>query len=81
MPSQDREEFVAPKSRIDDEGNEDLDESALNSRWEESFMRLVEYKEKYGHCLVPNRYTEDPHLGSWGELKKVYVWIKENRSL
>ncbi|CAB9508948.1 helicase [Seminavis robusta] len=34
-------------------------------RWEAMFHRLVAYKAKHGHCLVPNRYAEDTQLGSW----------------
>lgn len=35
-------------------------------KWEDMFHRLEIYKEKHGDCLVPNRYPEDPQLGSWG---------------
>lgn len=38
----------------------------LQAKWDEMFTRLVTFREKHGHCLVPNRYTEDPQLGSWG---------------
>jgi hypothetical protein len=34
-------------------------------RWDAMFERLVAFKEKHGHCLVPNRYKDDPKLGSW----------------
>jgi hypothetical protein len=34
-------------------------------KWEENFHKLAAFKEKHGHCLVPNRYPEDPQLGSW----------------
>jgi hypothetical protein len=31
-------------------------------------LRLAGFlQEKNGHCLVPNRYKEDPSLGSWGK--------------
>ena len=35
------------------------------ARWEVMYDRLVAYKEKHGHCLVPNRHKEDFRLGSW----------------
>lgn len=35
--------------------------------WDESFKRLLAFREKHGHCRVPNRYKEDPRLGSWGK--------------
>lgn len=50
----------------EDEDDEDGDEGNLNSKWEETFKRLQVFKERHGHCLVPNRYQEDPQLGSWG---------------
>jgi hypothetical protein len=39
--------------------------STLQHRWDNTFDRLVVFKEKYGHCLVPNRYDEDRSLGAW----------------
>jgi hypothetical protein len=41
--------------------------STLHERWEEMFERLRAFKEKTGHCNVPNRYAEDPQLGFWGK--------------
>jgi len=55
----------AEEEKADDEDAQN--QSALNSKWEETFQRLVKFKEEHGHCLVPNRYPEDPQLGSWGE--------------
>jgi hypothetical protein len=40
-------------------------------KWEENFHKLAAFKEKHGHCLVPNRYPEDPQLGSWGASRSV----------
>mmetsp|Transcript_7524 Transcript_7524/g.12541 ORF Transcript_7524/g.12541 Transcript_7524/m.12541 type:complete len:740 (-) Transcript_7524:117-2336(-) len=40
-------------------------ESILQHRWDNMFERLVTFKVKYGHCLVPNRYDEDKSLGAW----------------
>lgn len=34
-------------------------------RWDQMFERLVQFKNLYGHCLVPNRYPDDPSLGAW----------------
>ncbi|EDN70824.1 helicase domain protein [Beggiatoa sp. PS] len=33
--------------------------------WEQMFKMLIEYKNKHGHCKVPNRYSENKQLGSW----------------
>lgn len=35
------------------------------ARWEEMFKRLMKFREKNGHCLVPNRYPDDRQLGTW----------------
>ena len=46
--------------------------SALDFCWdthEETFLErlreLSEYKEQYGHCLVPTNYRENAKLGTW----------------
>jgi predicted helicase len=37
-----------------------------NAQWEERFKRLVDYKEEFGNCLVPQRFKfKDFNLGSW----------------
>ena len=33
--------------------------------WDEMFKQLQEYKEQYGHCRVPTKYTANPQLGYW----------------
>jgi len=33
--------------------------------WDEMYQRLVAYKMEHNHCLVPQRYKEDPQLGTW----------------
>jgi hypothetical protein len=39
----------------------------LQAKWDEMYRRLLSFREKHGHCLVPNRYSEDAQLGSWGK--------------
>ena len=34
-------------------------------RWEGMYQRLVDFKNKHGHCLVTNRYQSDIALGAW----------------
>ena len=31
--------------------------------WEDRLEELIEYKKKYGDCLVPNKFAENPQLG------------------
>jgi hypothetical protein len=33
--------------------------------WNKQYEKLVEFKRKNGHCLVPKKYKEDASLGSW----------------
>jgi hypothetical protein len=39
--------------------------------WNEMYLRLVAYKEKYGDSLVPKKFEEDPKLASWVENQRV----------
>lgn len=34
-------------------------------RWLERFNDLIEFKEKHGHCRVPQSYTPNSTLGNW----------------
>eukprot|EP00521_Asterionellopsis_glacialis_P007304 CAMPEP_0195282632 /NCGR_PEP_ID=MMETSP0707-20130614/1423_1 /TAXON_ID=33640 /ORGANISM="Asterionellopsis glacialis, Strain CCMP134" /LENGTH=279 /DNA_ID=CAMNT_0040341631 /DNA_START=8 /DNA_END=844 /DNA_ORIENTATION=+ len=33
--------------------------------WKTMYKRLLVYKARFGDCLVPQRYREDPKLGAW----------------
>lgn len=39
--------------------------------WNEMYLRLVAYKDKYGDSLVPKKFEEDPKLASWVENQRV----------
>lgn len=56
----------SPVRETSDEG--EVDDEVTQShqgKWEAMFQRLVDFKKKNGHCLVPNRYKKDHRLGSW----------------
>jgi ribosomal protein L24E len=36
-----------------------------DQRWEDRFLHLLEFKEKHGHTLVPQRFKQNPQLGTW----------------
>lgn len=40
------------------------------TKWEMMFQRLLEFKEKHGHCLVPNRFKDDKKLGLWVSMQR-----------
>ena len=62
------EETVDEDLTDDDEDGEkgSVPGQKLQAKWDEMYKRLLKFKEKHGHCLVPNRYADDPQLGSWG---------------
>ena len=33
--------------------------------WQQRFNELKEYREKYGDCNVPQKWSENPQLGRW----------------
>ncbi len=37
----------------------------IGSTWDECFGELQAYKERYGHCTVPDNWPENPPLGTW----------------
>lgn len=42
------------------------------------YQRLAQFKEKYGHCLVPRKYEEDPKLATWVETQRM-LWNRDYR--
>jgi hypothetical protein len=36
-----------------------------DKQWNMNYEHLVEFKRKYGHCMVPSKYEQDESLGSW----------------
>ncbi|CAB9508531.1 helicase [Seminavis robusta] len=47
-------------------------------RWQGMYDRLVAYKARFGDTSVPNRYPEDPQLGSWvSAQRRAYKTITE----
>jgi hypothetical protein len=35
------------------------------ARWNKQYEKLVAFKRKNGHCIVPQKYQEDASLGKW----------------
>jgi hypothetical protein len=36
-----------------------------STTWQKHYEKLVEFKQKKGHCMVPKRYEADKSLGRW----------------
>lgn len=45
--------------------------TSYDDQWDAMFNLLNSYKEKYGDCLVPKRYAENPKLGTWVDTQRV----------
>ena len=53
---------------------------ALQNRWDNMLDRLLAFKAKHGHCLVPNRYNEDRSLGAWVSTQRRHYKAKESEN-
>jgi hypothetical protein len=42
----------------------------VDKLWKNQYEKLVEFKQKHGHCLVPRRYQEDVSLGMWAHRQR-----------
>ena len=45
--------------------------NSYDDQWDSMFLRLKEYKDRNGHCLVPKRCKEDQKLGTWVDTQRV----------
>jgi hypothetical protein len=41
------------------------DDSNQNRKWYATYNQLKDYKEQFGNCNVPYRWSENPKLASW----------------
>ncbi|WCK57351.1 Helicase associated domain protein (plasmid) [Aneurinibacillus sp. Ricciae_BoGa-3] len=53
------------QERIDKLNQIGFEWSYHEATWNQMFDTLVSYKNKYGDCLVPKNYPENPSLGGW----------------
>lgn len=54
--------------------------SGRSRTWDDNFAALVAYKQRYGNCLVPVSFPEDPALGRWcAKLRKIKETLKPER--
>ena len=61
-----------------------MDWEPLESRWQQQFQALVEFKEENGHTIVPVDYSENPSLSLWVQKQrhdyKAGAMSKENQA-
>ena len=44
----------------------------LDKKWEDMFVKLEEYRQLHGDCLVPRGYKEDPSLGIGSRTQRLH---------
>lgn len=61
-------------------GSEISSSTTNRTSWRHMFTKLKEYRSKYGDCLVPQKFLEDPKLGRWVDKQRHwYKCKKEDR--
>lgn len=45
-------------------------EQSLQAAWDRGYRALLDYKEKYGHCNVPQRWKENTLLANWVRVQR-----------
>ncbi len=56
----------------------DFDWSPRETNWNARIQELIEYKAKYGDCLVPVQYEDNPRLGRWVSTQRKYYKLYLN---
>lgn len=51
-----------------------------SSRWEERYKELIEFKARYGHCLVPNKFPLQQPLAQWVKRQRYQYKLKRTGS-
>jgi N-dimethylarginine dimethylaminohydrolase len=53
--------------------------SGEDKKWNKQHEKLVEFKQKNGHCIVPQRCKEDKSLGKWVNTQRTFHTKKNMR--
>lgn len=48
-------------------------------QWNYSFQKLLKYREKHGHCLVPCEFDSDPSLARWVKRQRYQYYLMIHR--
>ena len=43
---------------------------ARDEQWNQQYEKLVHFREKNGHCMLPSRYQQDKALGRWVAMQR-----------
>ena len=52
------------------------DRESHSEKWIQKFQELVEFRQKFGHCLVPLEYPENPSLAHWTKRQRGQYKVK-----
>jgi len=50
------------------------------TQWNFRYGQLIEYKEKHGHCNVPQLYEPNKKLGTWVHYQRLGMWVGHQRT-
>lgn len=48
------------------------------AQWNERYEELIEFKRINGHCLVPQRYSSNPPLGTWVNTQRRHYKLRQD---
>ncbi|CAJ1970340.1 unnamed protein product [Cylindrotheca closterium] len=48
-------------------------------QWQKRYQCLLEFKQKHGHCCVPNKHDENPVLGRWVKRQRYQHKLLQHR--
>lgn len=67
QPNQQRllEEIGVDLHGFEPRAGSDSTKRLCDQTWNSNYLKLKKYREQYGDCNVPYRFTEDPSLGEW----------------
>jgi hypothetical protein len=73
----DEESSESVADSVVDSGGEELKFRAYQAEnWTEKFEELLEFRNRLGHCLVPNAYEENPPLAQWVKRQRYQYKLK-----
>ena len=50
---------------------------STGTTWNERFQELEDYKECFGDCLVPQKYSTNPKLGKWVSTQRTHYRLHQ----
>jgi predicted chitinase len=68
-------------SRIQELENMGFEWDVLGVTWQSRLSELADYRKLYGHCNVPQRYSENIQLGTWvSTQRKNYMFHRQGKT-